>query len=368
MADPWVGQVLDIVQSVLLAPRNRSTEERAECVRIISEVLIYLPPDNIFGSTRGEWNRTREDFGYHLIKFLTIDLTAAFSQLHAALDSSEYAELAERHAANFDVVSKFLLYLLECDDIEKIGMEPQHILKLREDMDATFQLAIEFLRDRWDATCTPDGEAPKVLTCGAPQQDVLICSMLRTLSLWLSEDGSLCAEAVELMDVYLGLWPAGNRDALDFRPWIIGILHSILEHPGALEKFASTHGEETVCRDLLQIYRQGPQDDSEMLQGVDEARLLLSVIDQGNTLSRACRKDVVETLKASYAAYRQSSLGLGLSVTLLQVTQHCITNAGEKKDLTEVIGNLRTWTAEKADAVEDWVKTDLEHIYVDLVN
>lgn len=349
-----------------MASSNRSTEERAVCVNIISELLLYLPPESIFGPVRGDWNKTGKDFGYHLIKFLTIDLTAAFSQLHAAFDSSNYAQLAERHAANFDLLSKFLLYLLECEDIQAIGIEPQYILKLREDMDTTFKLAIEFLRDRWDVASATDGDIAPKIACGAPQDDVLVCSVMRALSIWLSEDGSLCLDAVDLIDVFVGLWSVGDQSTLDFRPWVIGVLHSILDQPGAMDRFVALGGQTTVCDDVLRIYHNGPDENTEILKGIDEARLLLLIIDQGAPLSRSLRKDVLQTLAANHKKYQQSSVGLGLSTVLLQVAKQCTSNIAEEKIWAEVAIDLRKWVNECGNEVGEWIRPELDMMMEDI--
>lgn len=359
MDDPWVGGVLEIVQSVFMVQQNRSADERAICAAIVSEVLLYLAPENIFGSKRSPWNQTRKDFGYHLIKFLTIDLTASFSQLHALFNSSEYAPLADLQATNFDIISKFLLYLLQSEDIESIGMGSEYILKLREDMDVTFRLSIEFLRDRWN---TVSSTTSKKLACGPPQNDKLVLSVIRALSIWLSEGGSVCTDAEDLTDALVGLWPASSSCNLDFRPWIVGTLHSILENPESLNRFIFLDGPRKICADLLRIYRTGPGDDAEILKGNDEARLLLSLMGRNKAVAQPLQRDVLVTLTAGYCAFQNSPLGLGLSVSLLQVAVRCISTSVERKNLGEIADDLANWVEKKGDQLEDWVKREIRQI------
>ncbi|GKT88223.1 DUF1941 family protein [Colletotrichum tofieldiae] len=214
-------------------------------------------------------------------------------------------------------------------------------------------LAIEFLRDRWDASVAgafglhPDARTKETDTSMGKRltisweskkdnihQDPLILAAIRALSLWLREDDNdlLRKEAAGLMDMLIDLYKASSPVRLDFRSPILVGLEGILVEKAGLEEFTTHNGWEALTQDLLAILQHisTVSDENEAARAIEIVRILLPIVESEETGSREEWMALV-TLVASWDApeVEQPLLVQEAQIAVLQLTTALLVGAPE---------------------------------------
>ena len=333
-SDPsWTKQLYATIRSTITSGPN--AQERRHCAIITASLLHAYSPNFFFqvnSSGKSPSSSTEKPFVYLFLQLVTIDIRSAFPSLLEQLASPSYPATIQRLAADFDIVAAFLSFLVNAEDFDAIGIEPNLLLKLRNDIGETFGLTIEFLRDRWDAAYAGaagfepgfEGNVPKGLTwdsrlSGGPERDALIVGSVRALAFWLKEDEALRKEAGGLMDVFLGLWTKGMEAGVDYRPWIVGALEGVLEEPHGREMFLQLKGWKIMWDDLRAIASSEP-DEEELRLAISEARILAAFVKEQGFSNEGWARE----LAAAAGEFRADhGLRLELGVMMLSLAAVC---------------------------------------------
>ncbi|KAA8907326.1 Neurochondrin-domain-containing protein [Sphaerosporella brunnea] len=335
-SDPsWTEPLYGAIRTLITS--GSSSAERRHCFIITASLLHGYPSEHFFRCKSLSMPSTSgKPFIYLLLQLVTIDLRAAFPSLLEQLASPSYAATIQRLAAGFDIVASFLTFLMDSEDFESIGLDPEVLLKLRNDIGETFGLTIEFLRDRWDAAYSGaagfepgyEQDGPKGLTWdsslgGGPEKDVLIIGAVRALSLWLKEDEALRKEAGGLMDVFLGLWTKGLEAGVDYRSWIIGALDGILEEPHGRAMFQQLKGWQLVWNDLKTTLGNSQRGEQQTRVAIEEARLLTTFVKEERFYNDSWARESVK-VAANFRSANSSRLELELGVMMLELASECV--------------------------------------------
>lgn len=309
MDTAWVKSAYAAIRAVVTS--GADSKARADCTKLAASLLHKYPPTLLFGSNslgKSPSSASDKPFVYIFMQLVLIDLRAAFPSLMEQLATPSYGSVAHRLASDFDVLAAFLGYLLMVDDFEDIPLDPGMLLKLKAAIGETFELTLEFLRDRWDAAYAGaagfepgfEKDVPLGLTWdtkleGGIVKDPLVIAAIRALSLWLKEDESLREESGGLTDLFLGLWKKGQEDGVDYRFWILSALEGTVEEENGREQFLKYGGLHLVWDDLKTAYsdKNPHQDDLRLV--MDETRLLTQVLTLEDRIDAAWAEDVVAT-------------------------------------------------------------------------
>lgn len=251
-------------------------------------------------------------FAYLLVDIILIDIRSSTPTLLEQLNQPGYTELSQRLASALDVIAIFIGYLVRCledDSIDTFTLSPQSLLKLRKSISETMSGIAEYLRDRWDATFAgamglhPDARVASTDTATGlyrsltwdsmttvADEDPLILSAIRSLSLWLREDENemLQKEATGLMDVFMELYRRSSSERLDFRPAVLVALEALITIPRGRKLFLQHDGWGVLSQDLGQVFQKslggdGDADadaDADASRGVEIVRVLLTVAEE----------------------------------------------------------------------------------------
>lgn len=269
--------------------------------------------------------KSEKPFSYLLINLSLVDLRASFPALLGQLNSPEYENSSRRLASAFDVVSAFIGFLvriLEDDDLNgplsSLMMAPDLLLKLRTSISETMSLAIEYLRDRWDASIAgamglhPDARVgPAKTSMGShftlawdsksdsANQDPLILAAIRALAIWLREDDNdtLRREAAGLGDMLMDLYKTSASGRLDFRLPVLVALEGIATVDEGVASLLENEGWEVLARDMLAILQAGPSE-GEAARGIEIVRVLLPIAEGEQPGSREAWMAVVTAVAA----------------------------------------------------------------------
>lgn len=314
-----------------------SPGERRSSFIVIAGLLSAYPPELLFRPQPfGKGSPASKPFVYLLIQLATIDVRSAFPAILEQLASPSYPATAQRLAAAFDIVVSFLAFLVRAEDFASIGMEPDLLLRLRNDIGEMFGLTLEFLRDRWDAAYTgtlgfePGHEegVPKSITWDStsgdgPEKDVLITSAMRALALWLKEDEGLRTEGGGLMDVFLGLWSKGLACAVDHRSWILGVLEGVLQESHGRAMFREFRGWNLLWDDLKAIANSEQPSKHELWLGCEEARTLASFVRDDRFSNDEWTRDLAATV-AGVSVGSGGREKLELHIAILSLASACL--------------------------------------------
>ncbi|KAG9237000.1 Neurochondrin-domain-containing protein [Amylocarpus encephaloides] len=254
-------------------------------------------------------------FSYLLINLLLIDLKSTFPSLLAQLNNASYSSTSSRLAAAFDILSSFIGFLVRSldseDTVPAFSMPPDLLLKLRKDIAETISLAIEYLRDRWDAsiagasglhesarsgTATTSEGTRFTLTWESTQDNVtadpLILAGIRAMSIWVREDENenLRNESAGLMDMFVELYKNEDASSLDFRYPILLALEVIMLSDDGVERFLEQGGWQVLSKDLQSIFVSLSSSNTptkflsgEVSRGLEIIRVLIAVLDDPRT-------------------------------------------------------------------------------------
>jgi len=256
---------------------------------------------------------------------MLVDLRSSLPLLLEQLNSPKYPQAARRLESAFNVVSNYIGYLLRSMDeaSSSFALSPDHLLKLRCSISETMSLAVEFLRDRYDASVAgalglhPDARAGTAETSVGTHltltwdskdsttvgSDPLILAGIQTLAIWLREDDNelLRKEAAGLSDMFIDLYRrSGAPDqGLDFRRPVLVALEGITVEKKGIESFLANDGWRALTDDVVSIL-QTAGDKLEAERGVEIIRVLLHVVESERPGPREEWMDVVTRVAAWY--------------------------------------------------------------------
>ena len=239
---------------------------------------------------------------------ILIDIKSTIPSQQEKLKEPEYSAMSTRIAESFDVISNFIGYLVQTlddnNDDERTGVgaemqfEPSQLLQLRTDISETLSLAIEHLRDRYDASVAgaaglhpsartstgSSSSAPKTITWQSSTTSIpdepLTLSEIRSLALWLREDDNeaLRKEAAGIMDALLSLFSSSEASKADFCSPVLIALEGILTVPEGVEAFLREEGWNILVTQLRKSLMNGKEvRDADL--GVEVVRVLLAVVE-----------------------------------------------------------------------------------------
>ncbi|OBT64652.1 hypothetical protein VE03_05831 [Pseudogymnoascus sp. 23342-1-I1] len=311
--DPsWLeGLIILLKKLVTSRPTAAGRAAYIEAAATLLQVFQQSCPGRLFrDDTQRDANA--KPFSYLLVNLILIDIRSSFPTLLSKLNSSDYPSTARRLAGGFDVVSSFIGFLVRSlDDIDEEGgsssltTSPDLLLKLRKDIAETMSLAIEYMRDRWDASIAgvsglhPDARAGTsatsegtrlTLTWGSMKDNIpddpLILASIRTLAIWLREDENenMRSESAGLTDMFIELYKTPSSKSLDFKYPILTALEATLTTEGGIDGFLSNDAWAVLTEDLEAIVRYTTAEpagnvNSEASRGIEIVRVLLAVVD-----------------------------------------------------------------------------------------
>ncbi|KAF7865888.1 hypothetical protein EAF04_006053 [Stromatinia cepivora] len=351
-------------------------------------------------------------FSYLFVNLLLIDLRSSFPSLLAKLNNSDYSAISQRLAAAFDVISSFIGYLVRSldEDSSIFTMTPDLMLKLRKDIAETMSLAIEYLRDRWDASIAgasglhPSARSGTAATSEGTRltltwdsmkdnvtADPLILASIRALAIWIREDENenLRKESAGMMDMFIELYKLSNNDEPDFRYPILLALEGIMTTEDGVEAFLNQDGWQVVSEDLAGIVSKSTDISgtnnhsliiSEAARGLQLVRVLLAVIDEESTsyIKQEWLTTVSTTSSMQLPSSTSPSVVIELHIAMLQLSTALLSKAGDgmqkrytndQKALARMVQQLEVIVGEmedKGEAAE--FKELLSDVVLDLEN
>lgn len=312
---------------------------------------------------------------YLLINLLLIDIRSSFPSLLEQLNDPSYRTTARRLASDFDVVSCFIGYLMRFvdDGIPESGsghgfsMPPDLLLKIRKAMSETFSVAMEFLRDRWDASVAgamglhPDARVGEAKTSRGAHftiswdsiddkvsEDPLVLACIRCLAIWLREDDNetLRKEAAGLCDMFTELYKASTTggSGLDFRRPVLVALEGITASEVGPENLLNHDGWRILVDDLVTVGASGKSDDEDFSRGIEIVRILLPIVENERPGSKEEWLDAATAMAAWDVPEDEQSLqAMEFRVAALQLVTSVLAGAhpSVRKRYRHTIGAIR---------------------------
>ncbi|KAF3770347.1 hypothetical protein M406DRAFT_34482 [Cryphonectria parasitica EP155] len=350
----WLQPVTNFIRNLVTS--KPTPAGRAAYTNLTASLLQAFPAEasNILFSDK---TRSDKPFSYLLINLVLIDLRSSFPALLGQLNSPEYEIISKRLASAFDIVSAFIGFLvrfLEDEDLEgptlPLMMAPDLLLKLRKFISETMSLAIEYLRERWDASVVgamglhPEARIGKAKTSTgshftlawdskteSAHQDPLVLAAVRALAIWLREDDNdmLRSEAAGLGDMFMDLYKTGASDRLDFRRPVLVALEGIMTVDEGANSLLENEGWEVLTKDMLSILQTSSsvEDENEASRGIEIVRVLLPVVEREEPGSRETWMGVVTAVAAwNVPDTEQSPTMLDFQVAVLQLVTALLSN------------------------------------------
>lgn len=326
----------------------------------LSAALLQTYPAEASRALFSDGKTSDKPFSYLLMNLILVDLRSSFPTLLGQLNSPDYEIISRRLASAFDVVSAFVGFLvrvLEDENLEgplsSLMMTPDLLLKLRNSVSETMSLAIEYLRDRWDAAeagamgLHPDARAGTATTSRGSHytlawdsktdnasQDPLILAAVRALAIWLREDDNdgLRGEASGLSDMLMDLYKvSGTTGArLDFRRPVLVALEGIIAVEDGITCLLDNEGWQVLTQDMLSILQASSthKDENECARGIEIVRVLLPIVEAEQPGSREAWMNVVTSVSAwpGPADTEKPSVVYEFQVAVLQLVTALVLN------------------------------------------
>ncbi|KAL8285172.1 hypothetical protein RB597_002325 [Gaeumannomyces tritici] len=370
---PWLTTLVDYIGGLISSRPTQAA--RSAYVNLATTLLQAYPvqmPHLLFSGAQmvGE-----KPASYLLINLLLIDLRTSFPSLLEKLNDPQYQATARRLASDFDVVSCFIGYLMRFvdDDSPESGsgqgfsMPPDLLLKIRKAMSETFSVAMEFLRDRWDASVAgamglhPDARVGEAKTSRGERftiswdsiddkvnEDPLVLACIRCLAIWLREDDNetLRKEAAGLCDMFAELYKASTTggSALDFRRPVLVALEGITVSEEGPENLLSHDGWRILIDDLLAVGASSESGDEDFSRGVEIVRILLPIVENERPGSKEAWLDAATAMAAwDTPEDGQSLQAMEFQVAALQLITSVLAGAhpSVRKRYKHTIGAIR---------------------------
>lgn len=312
------AKALGRVPSLMFALRSSDPETTEQIMEVLHSLI--MTPEGSLAAFQNDVKVADDDqkpLPYLLITMLLIDIRASIPSLQEKLHSQDYPVISARLARAYDIVSAFVVYLVQSldkmlDD-ESFQREPAApmpvdlLLKLRTNISETVSLTLEYLRDRYDSSTAgaaglhPDARFTNGESASNPLpiawdtssgmfSDSLILAQLSCSSLWLrdEENDTLRQEAAGITDVLLALYERGeDSKALGeneqnarggnkiFRSTVLVALEGVIETPAGVEAFLHEDGWNILAKDLV----ENAENVQEHPQGIEIIRVLLAVLE-----------------------------------------------------------------------------------------
>ncbi|KAF6838101.1 DUF1941 family protein [Colletotrichum plurivorum] len=304
----WIKAAVDFIKRLI---SSRPAAEARNAYTIAAASLLETYPAEASKLLFTSDVKEDKPFSYLLITLLLTDTRVTLPRLLELLNDPIYPAVARRVGSAFDVATHFVGYLVRSLDEEESSpgnliMPPDFLLKIRRTISEAMSIAIEFLRDRWDAsvagafglhpdarTKETDTPAGKRLTISWESkkdnihEDPLILAAVRALAIWLREDDNelLRKEAAGLTDMLIDLYKLSSPAKLDFRSPILVGFEGILVEKAGREEFATHNGWQALTKDLMEVlqYTSTVSDDIEAARGIEIVRVLLHLVEGEDT-------------------------------------------------------------------------------------
>ncbi|KAE9567371.1 hypotheticall protein [Colletotrichum fructicola] len=299
----WIKTIINFIKTLLT---SRPTPEARNAYTIAAASLLEVYHEDAAKLLFTSDVKDDKPFSYLLITLLLTDTRVTLPRLLELLNDPTYPSVAQRIGSAFDVTTHFVGYLVRSlDDDQSPGamiMPPDYLLKLRRTISEAMSLAIEFLRDRWDASVAgtfglhPDARTKETDTSAGKRltisweskkdnvhEDPLILAAVRALAIWLREDDNelLRKEAAGLTDMLVDLFKSSSPSGLDFRSPVLVGLEGILVEKAGLEEFSTHGGWQALTADLIAILQHTSTlgDQIEAARGIEIVRVLLPIVE-----------------------------------------------------------------------------------------
>lgn len=350
----WLKPVTDFIRALVT---SKPTANGRAAYTNLSASLLQTFPDETSKFLFSDGSKSEKPFPYLLINLVMVDLRASFPSLLAQLNSPDYESTSLRLASAFDIVSAFVGFLLRSlddDDLEgplaSLIMAPDLLLKLRKTVSETMSLAIEYLRDRWDASVTgamglhPEARVGAAKTSTGSHytlawdgktdnahQDPLILAAVRALAIWLREDDndSLRKEAAALSDMFMDLYKSSASGRLDFRRPVLVALEGVVTIAKGIKSLLENEAWETLVQDMLSILQasSSTNDETEAARGIEIIRVLLPIVESERPGSRETWMAVITTVAAwDVPEAKQPPVVSEFEVAVLQLATALLSN------------------------------------------
>lgn len=350
----WLKITIGFIRNLVT---SKPTASSRAAYTNLSATLLQIYPAESSRLLFSDDAKSDKPFSYLLVNLSLVDLRSSFPALLGQLNNPEYESSSRRLTSAFDVVSAFIGFLvriLEDDDLNgplsSLMMAPDLLLKLRTSISETMSLAIEYLRDRWDASVAgamglhPDARVGPAKTSSgshftlvwdsktdSANKDPLILAAIRALAIWLREDDNdtLRGEASGLGDMLMDLYKTSASGRLDFRSPVLVALEGIVLVDEGVASLLENEGWEVLTQDTLAILQAGPpaSGESEAARGIEIIRVLLPIVEREKPGSREAWMAVVTAVAAwDVPDAEQPPTVLEFQVAVLQLVTALLAN------------------------------------------
>ncbi|CRK47777.1 hypothetical protein BN1723_007757 [Verticillium longisporum] len=351
----WIKPIVNYTRDLLT---NKPNPEARNSYTLVSASLLEVYPTEASRLLFTNDIKADRPFAYLFITLVLTEIRAVTPRLLSLLNDPSYPDTAKRLGSAFDIITHFVGYLIRAMDATADGqddpslMPAEYLLKLRTSISETMSLAIEFLRDRYDASVAgamglhPDARpnAPDQWQDTLPitwdsskdviDNDPLILAEIRALAIWLREDDNklLRKEAAGLTDMLMDLYQASAPERLDFRSPILVALEGVVFENKGVDAFGVNGGWKILSHDLVKILQGVPsaRDDRESSRGMEIVRILLPFSEAEENGTEEDWMGLVTAIAAwAPPDGAQPLVDLEMEAAVLQLATSLLTNAHE---------------------------------------
>ncbi|POR37149.1 Uncharacterized protein TPAR_02679 [Tolypocladium paradoxum] len=341
-APKWLKTVVGYIQNLVA---SRPTPEARSAYTNAAASLLQAYPSRMPQLLFTDEKKDEKPFAYLLVNLLLIDVRSSAPTLLEQLNTPEYPKTSRRLASAFDVLCIFIGYLvrsLEDESLETLIMPPDSLFTIRKGISETMSVAVEYLRDRWDASVAgamglhPDARVgPAEVSTGSRHtlawdaientvdNDPYILSAVRALALWLREEENavLRKEATGLMDMFMDLYRASTGEKLDFRSATLVALEALITLDQGRELLLRHEGWQILSDDLTSILRESSTEphEAEASRGIEIVRVLLQVAEQEYSGTEEEWMDLITTVAAWHVPPERPPVVQEFQVAVLQL-------------------------------------------------
>lgn len=376
----WIIRVFECLR--MITTKSSSSEKRAICSGLATKLLDIGSPELLFPSQQSQGEGRTSAFLF--VQLITIDIRSMYPTLFESPQSPTYTVQSHQQADRLDILSRFLVYLVDLNDISEIGVEPNLILRLREDISESIAMTIEFLRDRWDDARFSSSEVSTRATSADPtkmriaHQDPLLMGAIHAVSLWLKEEDSLRKEATGIIDIFLAIWDSERVVGFDHRHVILCALQALANEKEARQQILTYNGWNVLWRHIESIYiHAGSCSNNELSLAINAATLLSDILRVEMVGQMDWAQAVTSALKsgADKGHVLQGDLQLQLQVAFLYLASSCyigvrmtFTDVAENKAVLDELRKLHQEIVCNRDKAQytEWITQCLEDITEDL--
>ena len=213
--------------------KSKLNQEQRKNVSMIAAAMIAAQGYQ-FLFPNGEGDK----FAILLVSLASVSIRSSLSNLLQHLSDADYPMISITLAADYDILSASISFLLSDDDDIKIT--PDNLLTLQKALTLAFSETIQYFRDRYDsarAGALGLSSRNTPLEIGQPLllnydtaaieggfiRDPMVISGVRALCQFLEADESLRKDAEGIVDFLLDLYKESSiEDDVDYRGWILG--------------------------------------------------------------------------------------------------------------------------------------------------